>query len=109
MQDTNGRSFEDDHESSRWNTFISGIFQKLSGMSVGPAALRSSFVTYLLRGDGDRGFGQKVDQKMQEQFAFAMRHSVNHVSQLYVYTCTVHVHYRDVPPEAAFFFEKRLL
>ena len=42
FQDTNGQSFEDDHDSYRWNT---GIFQRWSGMSVGPSTLRSSFIT----------------------------------------------------------------
>ena len=57
---------------------MSGIFQRWSGMSVGPSTLRSSFITYLLGGDGDSDFGELNDSRRQ-QFAYAMRHSVNHV------------------------------
>ncbi len=58
---------------------MSSIFQRWSGMSVGPSTLRSSFITYLLGRDGDRDFGELTD-KMKEEFAYAMRHSVHHVS-----------------------------
>ena len=46
FQDTNGQSFEDDHDSCRWNMFVPGIFQRWSGMSFGPTMLRSSFITW---------------------------------------------------------------
>ena len=88
-QDTNGRSFEDDTQSSRWNAFVTSTIQRRAGVKVGPSTLRSSFVTHLLGGDNSEDFG-KVDPALREEFARAMRHSVHYVSRaIHVYyTCT---------------------
>jgi len=75
-QDLKGLSYKDDHSSSRWNALVTSIFEGFSGMKVGPSSLRSSFITNLLNGS------IKVDEKVQEQVAAAMRHSIKYVSQV---------------------------
>ena len=43
-----GQSFKDDHTSSRWNNFVKKCFKLRAGVAIGPTTLRSSFVTDLL-------------------------------------------------------------
>ena len=75
-QDINGQSFENDKNSARWNQFVTSTTRRRAdGVGVGPALLRSSFVTHMMDSRGKR-----VSARMQEQFAAAMRHSVAYVS-----------------------------
>ena len=75
-QDTAGQSFEDDVNSARWNQFIvTTTRRRANGIGIGPSLLRSSFVTHMMDSKGRR-----FTNRMKEQFAAAMRHSVAYVS-----------------------------